>query len=81
MPVEQPDPAICPLCGADNRCAVERGGSIETCWCARTPISAQILEAMPAHLRNRACICAQCAAKDNMKCGAIPVLNPSRGKE
>jgi hypothetical protein len=63
MPAESPDASVCPLCGADNRCAVERGDSIETCWCASTPISTQALEAIPAALRNRACICAQCAAK------------------
>jgi hypothetical protein len=81
MPVEQPDPTICPLCGADNRCAVERGDSIETCWCTSTPIGTQTLEAIPAGLRNRACICAQCAAKGNADSGAVSVWNHSRGKE
>jgi len=58
---EQPDPSICPLCGADNRCAVTRGKTIESCWCASADISRDVIDAIPAALRNKACICPRCA--------------------
>ena len=63
MTVEPFDPKHCPLCGADNRCAIERGASIDTCWCASTAIATHIVDAIPAAARDRACVCPLCAAK------------------
>jgi len=60
---EPPDPLLCPLCGAANLCAVEQGAPIESCWCARVSISKQVLDTVAPALRDKACICPQCAAK------------------
>jgi hypothetical protein len=53
------DPQRCPLCGADNHCAVARGKG--TCWCFTSPISDDVLEKIPAEARERACVCQTCA--------------------
>lgn len=55
--------AQCPLCGAPNECAPARSGSLDTpCWCASVTVSASALAAVPAPMRNRACLCPRCAA-------------------
>ncbi len=57
----------CPLCGADNRCAVQaardvpEAAAIQDCWCMVTDIAPGVLDRIPAAQRGRACICAQCA--------------------
>jgi hypothetical protein len=50
---------ICPLCGADNGCGMERGES--HCWCFETEISPAILAQVPAAALGVACICRNCA--------------------
>lgn len=58
------DPSLCPLCGSANRCAMEReratGLPQPPCWCMAQKIPADVLERIPAPLRNQACVCAQC---------------------
>ncbi|HVR54725.1 MAG TPA: cysteine-rich CWC family protein [Pseudorhodoferax sp.] len=64
------DAGRCPLCGADNRCAVQAardqppGGAPVDCWCMVERIAPGVLERLPAALRGRACICARCARGD-----------------
>ena len=66
MPMLPPsiDPSLCPLCGSANRCAVEleraTGLPQPPCWCMAQKIPADVLERIPAPLRNQACVCAQC---------------------
>lgn len=60
-PTSRPfDPTRCPLCGEDNTCGSERGAA--TCWCYTTTIPEDVLERVPADLRNRACLCQRCAS-------------------
>lgn len=61
-----PDPARCPLCGGDNRCAmeIERATGVPQgpCWCMDQHFSADLLARLPAQTRGQACICARCVA-------------------
>ena len=68
------DSTLCPLCGANNRCAIERGASLEDCWCASTAIATHMIDAIPAKSREQACICPQCAAK-GLSAGADAAWN------
>ncbi|MBS0453367.1 MAG: cysteine-rich CWC family protein [Proteobacteria bacterium] len=63
------DATRCPLCGADNRCAIEMEratGQVQApCWCMDKPLldtaAAQALhDRLPASARGLACICATC---------------------
>lgn len=63
------DTTRCPLCGADNRCAVEleraTGQAQPPCWCMDKPpmdaAAAQALQQrLPDSARGLACVCAAC---------------------
>ncbi len=60
------DPTRCPLCGQDNRCAMEveraTGQAQPPCWCLGARFTPELLERIPAASRGRACLCARCAA-------------------
>ena len=55
------DPTRCPLCGADNRCAMAADPDATYCWCFDATIAAETLERVPAEARGVACVCAACA--------------------
>ncbi|MBW0169405.1 MAG: cysteine-rich CWC family protein [Hydrogenophaga sp.] len=61
-----PDPCRCPLCGGDNRCAMEiereTGQPQAPCWCLSATFTAELLARVPPAARGQACICAACAA-------------------
>jgi hypothetical protein len=65
-----PDPSRCPLCGTPNGCALVAGGEIETCWCAKVAIPAEVLERVPAEARDKSCVCAACARGEPEKARA-----------
>jgi hypothetical protein len=55
--------ATCPLCGGPNGCAPAASGSFASpCWCTQAAIDPAALAAIPAALKNRACLCPRCAA-------------------
>lgn len=60
------DPTRCPLCGADNRCAMEleraTGQAQPPCWCTTTTFAPDLLARLPDAARDQACICAACVA-------------------
>jgi len=62
-----PNPAICPLCGQGNQCAMEveqaTGVQQPACWCTRATFSQALLDTVPLAARDNACICARCASK------------------
>ncbi|HEU0051850.1 MAG TPA: cysteine-rich CWC family protein [Longimicrobium sp.] len=66
------DTAACPLCGGANRCAMAGGEAPAdgACWCASVRISTEVLARVPARARDRACLCARCAAGEAAKEGA-----------
>lgn len=61
-----PDPGLCPLCGADNRCAMEiqraTGQAQPPCWCTQARFDPSLFERIAPEARGQACICARCVA-------------------
>ncbi|OYU31475.1 MAG: hypothetical protein CFE39_08350 [Comamonadaceae bacterium PBBC2] len=58
------DPCRCPLCGQDNRCAMEAkapANAQAACWCTREQFSAALLRQIPDAAKGKACICQACA--------------------
>jgi len=53
-------PGRCPLCGADNTCAVAAGRPAQSCWCFDVKLSGAALAAIPEEAVNKYCICAAC---------------------
>ncbi len=51
----------CPLCAADNRCAVAMGAAPESCWCHSSRVKPSALAALPENERMQRCICPDCA--------------------
>ncbi|WP_439588599.1 cysteine-rich CWC family protein [Hydrogenophaga sp.] len=60
------DPTRCPLCGADNRCAMEiqreTGLAQPPCWCVSATFPPGLLDTLPEAARGQACLCAACVA-------------------
>jgi len=61
------DPAICPLCGSTNMCAMEvakaTGKPLERCWCVDAVFTPEVLKALPENAKGKACICAECSSQ------------------
>ncbi|MEZ2874394.1 cysteine-rich CWC family protein [Pseudomonas lundensis] len=58
-----PTPALCPACGASNECAMLASDDVPTsaCWCFSVTLDPSVIDALPAELRNAACLCPRCA--------------------
>lgn len=60
------DAGRCPLCGGANACAMEvqraTGTPQPPCWCLGAEFSRELIGRVPAAARDKACICAACAA-------------------
>lgn len=55
------DPKQCPICGHPNDCALAAGvESNERCWCFNKVFPPELLVRIPAHARQKACICQRC---------------------
>ncbi|QVM90372.1 cysteine-rich CWC family protein [Pseudomonas entomophila] len=70
------DPQRCPACGATNQCGLaDPRSATQGCWCFNVSIDPAILEALPAELRDKACLCPRCAAVDEqLKAARTPVI-------
>lgn len=59
-------PNRCPLCGGDNRCAMEieraTGLPQPPCWCTTQRFAPDLLARLPEQAAGKACICARCLA-------------------
>jgi hypothetical protein len=62
-PLTHPDATtLCPLCGSSNRCSLSDPRTADqACWCFSQTIDPARLDALPEHLRNKACLCPRCA--------------------
>ncbi len=59
------DASRCPACGAGNQCSLADPRTADrACWCYSVQIDPAVLEALPAELRNAACLCPACARVD-----------------
>jgi hypothetical protein len=56
------DPALCPLCGQPNACAMaaSSGSAPAECWCASRRFDAPLLARLAPASAGRACICSRC---------------------
>jgi len=63
------DPTRCPLCGGDNRCAMEvqkaTGEPQPPCWCVTETFTPDLLARLPEEAKGKACICARCLSRLN----------------
>ena len=60
------DPLNCPLCGDANFCAnVSKSDNNALCWCNSPAIvfPEELIHQVPSALRQKACICKNCADK------------------
>ncbi|PPS60489.1 cysteine-rich CWC family protein [Pseudomonas sp. BRM28] len=70
------DTRLCPACGASNQCSLaDPRSATQACWCYSVQIDPRVLEALPAHLRNSACLCPRCAQVDARLQAAKPAPN------
>ncbi|HEY9097166.1 MAG TPA: cysteine-rich CWC family protein [Hydrogenophaga sp.] len=57
-------PTQCPLCGGDNRCAMEieraTGQPQPPCWCVQAHFPPALIDALPAQAQGKSCICMVC---------------------
>jgi alpha-ribazole phosphatase len=51
----------CPVCGAENSCAVADGQSVSACWCHGSKLSRVVLERISRERKGTACVCPRCA--------------------
>jgi Cysteine-rich CWC len=69
LPHSTTDPTRCPLCGGDNRCAMEvqkaTGEPQPPCWCVTETFTPDLLARLPEAAQGQACICARCLARFN----------------
>lgn len=57
--------SLCPLCGQENNCVVEKGLDPATCWCMFTKVPSELLDSVPESERRKSCICKECINKYN----------------
>ncbi|WP_122314476.1 cysteine-rich CWC family protein [Pseudomonas cichorii] len=60
------NPERCPVCGFSNHCTLADPRTVDqACWCFSQSIDPALLEALPAEIRNKACLCPRCAGLAN----------------
>lgn len=71
---------LCPACGALNHCSLaDPRSATQACWCYGVSIDPAVLQALPAELRNKACLCPRCAAvEDQLASKAAPRTDENR---
>lgn len=61
MVEDDPDTAVCPLCGGLNACSlVVSAESSEPCWCESIVVPQEVLDRIPQEARNKSCVCREC---------------------
>ena len=68
-------PDLCPACGAPNDCSLANPITADrACWCYGVNIDPAVLEALPAELRDKSCLCPRCArVNDQLRADAQPI--------
>ncbi|MDG9873865.1 cysteine-rich CWC family protein [Pseudomonas juntendi] len=60
------DQQHCPACGALNHCSLaDPRRAPQACWCYGVTIDPSVLQALPAALRDKTCLCPRCAAVED----------------
>lgn len=55
--------SLCPLCGKENNCYIEKGLDPSRCWCITTKLPNELLERVPIEKKGKSCICKDCIIK------------------
>jgi hypothetical protein len=68
-------PDLCPACGARNDCTLaDPRRASQACWCYSVSIDPAVLAALPAALRDLACLCPRCAQVEaQLQAAAKPI--------
>lgn len=61
----KPDPAICPLCGRQNHCAVAADPDAKECWCESVEFPEELLAQIPDDAVRKRCVCQECLNQFN----------------
>jgi hypothetical protein len=56
----EPDPAVCPLCGKPNNCAVAANPDATECWCEQVEFPEELLAQIPEDAVRKTCVCQEC---------------------
>ena len=59
--MDKPEATRCPLCNAENHCAISAGESLQSCWCQTAVVAPEALASLPEAERGVRCICPACA--------------------
>ena len=55
-----PDPAVCPLCGEPNQCAVATDPDASQCWCELREFPEELIARIPENAVRKSCVCQNC---------------------
>ena len=68
-------PDLCPACGASNDCSLADPRTVDrACWCYGVSIDPAVLQALPAELRDKSCLCPACAQVEmQLQAAAEPI--------
>lgn len=68
-------PDLCPACGAANDCSLADPRTVDrACWCYGVSIDPAVLQALPAELRDKSCLCPACAQVEmQLQAAAWPI--------
>jgi hypothetical protein len=68
-------PEFCPACGASNHCTLADPRTVaRPCWCFSVSIDPAVLEALPAELRDKSCLCPRCAQVEAQVSASSPSI-------
>jgi hypothetical protein len=67
QPRHKIDPAVCPLCGGPNDCAMAADPNAAECWCGKLKFPQELLDRVPENALNQACICRGCLERFMME--------------
>ena len=73
----QAEKSSCPLCEADNNCAIASGKPAEQCWCQGVEINPSVLDLIGADDKGVRCICPQCAGVASYENASVGVTGES----
>ena len=59
----EPDPAVCPLCGNPNTCALAADPDANECWCDSVEFPEELLAQIPNNAVRKSCVCQECLSR------------------
>jgi len=56
------DMYACPFCHLENSCGINNSSP---CWCTQQKVPPALIDLVPEHIKNKACICNNCISQYN----------------